>query len=84
MFGLKKSSHIDENKWVPKESHTVRIIKHLKYVGKHGAWNFELSRESIGGMDWRKCISLLRKEGYNIQHVRTVDGGHKYYLNKEG
>lgn len=63
----------------PKQSHSARILNHLKKNKRFGAYNHELAKESIGGMDWRKCISMLRKEGHEIMHVQTPEGAHKYY-----
>lgn len=69
-----------EEKLIPHESHESKVFKALKRSGGYGLWNYELASLCI---DWHRRIGDLRKDGVNIQHVRTLDGGHKYYLNKE-
>lgn len=61
-------------------SHEQRILNHLKKSGGHGAWSYELSKQSVGSWDWRKYISNLRKDGHNIVSVRVKGQTFKYYL----
>lgn len=63
-----------------KPSHHDRILKHLKKCGRYGSWNYELARESIGGLAWHRRITDLRKEGHNIVKARMTGGSFKYYL----
>lgn len=65
------------------ESHESRILKHLKKAGHHGEFNYNLSKQSVGSWDWRKYISNLRHDGYNIQRVQVSRAVHKYYLVSE-
>lgn len=62
-------------------SHGSRILSHLKQAGSYGEYNHVLARQGIGGLDWRRAISTLRKDGHNIQCVRLSKGLFKYYLN---
>ena len=64
---------------VPRESHETKVYKALKHAGKWGAYNYELARVCI---DWHRRIGDMRAQGIIIQHVRTPDGQHKYYLVK--
>ncbi len=58
-----------------------KILAHLKKVGRHGAWNYELSR--IGGLSWHRRVGNLRADGHNIQCVQIKKGLFRYYLNDE-
>lgn len=63
-------------------SHEARILAHLKHAGHYGAWNYDLARQSVGGLAWHRRITDLRKEGYNISRIQVSKGSHKYFLNE--
>lgn len=65
------------------ETHTSRILKHLKRCGDHGAWTHELARQSIGGHRFSAYIADLRKEGHNISRIRITNYESKYFYEGE-
>lgn len=64
-------------------SHTARILQHLKKVGPHGAFSYDLARPNLGGLSWHRRITDLRKEGHHISTVRVSRSIFKYYLEPE-
>lgn len=64
-------------------SHSARILQYLKKAGHYGAYNYELSKPSIGGLSWHRRIGNLRADGHNIQCVRLSKGVFKYFLGDE-
>lgn len=60
-------------------STTLKILNHLRRVGKHGAYNYELANICLS---WHRRITDLRKKGFIIKRIRITQGVSKYYLVK--
>lgn len=57
-----------------------RILAYLRLCGDHGAFNYELAKQSIGGLAWHRRITDLRQEGFDIVTIRISKGTFKYFL----
>ncbi len=58
----------------------MRVLAFLQERGEQGAYNYEICKPEIGGLEGTRRIRELRKNGYLIDHVHIEGGTWRYTL----